>query len=207
MQARRQDLIRRDVGFGALYDTEKAKLVSSSETLAMMEKHEVDKAVVFGFPWHDLDRCREGNDYVLESMHQYPDQLIGFITLPWERSDAVLKECERCLAGGCKGVGELALYDSPLNDESMNQLDDLAHLLTEKNVPLLLHLNEVVGHDYPGKALIDLRAVQNFIAAHSDLTIILAHWGGGLFFYELMKEIRTLSGRVYYDTAASPFSV
>ena len=69
----------------------------------------------------------------------------------------------------------------------------------------MLHLNEVVGHDYPGKALIDLRAVQNFIAAHSDLTIILAHWGGGYFFFELMKEIRKLSGRVYYDTAASPF--
>ena len=75
----------------------------------MMEKHEVDKAVVFGFPWHDLKLCREGNDYVLETIQQYADQFIGFATLPWNSSDAALKECERCLAGGCKGVGELAL--------------------------------------------------------------------------------------------------
>ena len=205
MQARRQDLVLRDAGFGALYSNEKAKLIGVSETLAMMEKYQVDKAVVFGFPWHDLDLCCEGNDYVLENMHRYPHQLIGFITLPWKRSDAVLKECERCLSAGCRGVGELALYDRPLNDESMEQLNDLAHLLTEKNVPLLLHLNEIVGHDYPGKAQIDLRAVQNFIAAHPDLTIVLAHWGGGFFFYELMKEVRKISSRVYYDTAASPF--
>ena len=205
MQARRQDLVLHDAGFGALYSNPKSKLVGVTETLSMMEKHQIDKAAVFGFPWHDIDLCREGNDYVLESMQRYPDHLIGFITLPWERSDATLKECERCLDAGCKGVGELAIYDRPLDDESMHQLDDIAQLLTEKNIPLLLHLNEIVGHDYPGKAVIDLRSVQNFIAAHPNLSIILAHWGGGFFFFELMKEIRKLSSRVYYDTAASPF--
>jgi predicted TIM-barrel fold metal-dependent hydrolase len=35
--------------------------------------------------------------------------------------------------------------------------------------------------------------------------VILAHWGGGFFFYELMPEVARAAQRVYYDTAASPF--
>jgi hypothetical protein len=37
------------------------------------------------------------------------------------------------------------------------------------------------------------------------MNIILAHWGGGFFFYELMPEVARAAQRVYYDTAASPF--
>ncbi|MBI4790599.1 MAG: amidohydrolase family protein [Chloroflexi bacterium] len=34
--------------------------------------------------------------------------------------------------------------------------------------------------------------------------MILAHWGGGLFFYEMMPEVRKTLRNVWYDTAASP---
>jgi predicted TIM-barrel fold metal-dependent hydrolase len=37
------------------------------------------------------------------------------------------------------------------------------------------------------------------------VTVILAHWGGGFFFYELMPEVARITRNVYYDTAASPF--
>jgi hypothetical protein len=37
------------------------------------------------------------------------------------------------------------------------------------------------------------------------VTLILAHWGGGFFFYELMPEVARAAQRVFYDTAASPF--
>jgi predicted TIM-barrel fold metal-dependent hydrolase len=35
--------------------------------------------------------------------------------------------------------------------------------------------------------------------------VILAHWGGGLLFYEAMPELREQFRNVYYDTAATPF--
>jgi hypothetical protein len=38
-----------------------------------------------------------------------------------------------------------------------------------------------------------------------DLTIVCAHWGGGLPFYALMPEVRKAMANVYFDTAASPF--
>jgi predicted TIM-barrel fold metal-dependent hydrolase len=37
-------------------------------------------------------------------------------------------------------------------------------------------------------------------------TIVLAHWGGGVFFFNLLKrEIKDILENVYVDTAASPF--
>ena len=36
--------------------------------------------------------------------------------------------------------------------------------------------------------------------------IVLAHWGGGLFFFNLLKkEVKEQLRNVYFDTAASPF--
>jgi len=205
MQQNREALVFRDQGFRCIYENEKARMTGAEEVVRMLDREHIDKAVVFGFPWQDIELCRQGNDYVLESMTRFPDRLIGFITLPWNDSDATLKECERGLAAGSKGVGELALYDRPLNNDTMKQLTTIAQILEMKKIPLLLHINEPVGHDYPGKAVIDFRALQGFIATHPDLKIILAHWGGGFFFFELMPELQKISKNVYYDTAASPF--
>jgi predicted TIM-barrel fold metal-dependent hydrolase len=35
--------------------------------------------------------------------------------------------------------------------------------------------------------------------------VVLAHWGGGLPFYELMPEVAAATARVVYDTAASTY--
>jgi predicted TIM-barrel fold metal-dependent hydrolase len=43
------------------------------------------------------------------------------------------------------------------------------------------------------------------ILSFPSLPIILAHWGGGFPFYELMPEVAKVMANVYYDTAASPF--
>jgi predicted TIM-barrel fold metal-dependent hydrolase len=44
------------------------------------------------------------------------------------------------------------------------------------------------------------------IKRFSETKIVLAHWGGGLFFYSLMKrDVRETLRNVFFDTAASPF--
>jgi predicted TIM-barrel fold metal-dependent hydrolase len=204
MQHNRRDLLSRDEGFRVLYQNEKAKLVGAEEVIAMLDSMEIYRAVVFGFPWQDVELCKEGNDYVLESMMRFPDRFIGFINLPWGGSEEVLKECERGIASGAQGVGELACYHQPLNHTILQQGETLVKMVEQKGVPLLLHINEPVGHSYPGKVDIDLKALQDFIASHPALTIILAHWGGGFFFFELMPEIKKITKNVFYDTAASP---
>lgn len=205
MQQHRGELVSRDPGFRCIYRNEKATMCGAQEIVTMLERENIDKAVVFGFPWQEIEQCRRGNDYVLESVARFPNHLIGFITLSWDADDATLKECERGLAAGARGVGELACYHQPLTSDSIRHLDPLARMLSQKQVPLLLHINEPVGHEYPGKTITDLNALQNFIASYPDLPIILAHWGGGFFFFELMPEIHQAARNVFYDTAASPF--
>jgi predicted TIM-barrel fold metal-dependent hydrolase len=52
----------------------------------------------------------------------------------------------------------------------------------------------------------NLAQIYNFLEAYPSNRIVLAHWGGGLFFYSLMKrEVKDALRHVWFDTAASPF--
>jgi predicted TIM-barrel fold metal-dependent hydrolase len=62
-----------------------------------------------------------------------------------------------------------------------------------------------VGHRYPGKGTATPDRLLEFISANPDLKIVLAHWGGGLPFYELMPEVAEQTRNVVYDTAASTY--
>jgi hypothetical protein len=77
--------------------------------------------------------------------------------------------------------------------------------MEKKAIPLLLHTNETLGHLYPGKGSTPLERFYELILSFPNLLILLAHWGGGLPFYELMPEVAKAMTHVYYDTAASPF--
>jgi predicted TIM-barrel fold metal-dependent hydrolase len=63
-----------------------------------------------------------------------------------------------------------------------------------------------VGHPYPGKITLSLARVYQLIQASPGTRFVLAHLGGGLLFYELMKkEVREVLKNTWYDTAAAPF--
>ncbi|MEJ2671574.1 MAG: amidohydrolase family protein [Deltaproteobacteria bacterium] len=117
-----------------------------------------------------------------------------------------LREAERCLAAGFKGVGELAWYEEDLGEDLTSVLAPFAELCQHFRVPLLLHTNDPVGPRYPGKGALSLPALYEAIKAFPEVDWILAHWGGGLPFYGLMKkEGPEVLRRVYFDTAASPY--
>ena len=62
------------------------------------------------------------------------------------------------------------------------------------------------GTQYPGKAPMTLAEIYRMVQRFPDNVIILAHWGGGLPFYHLLKmEVKEALKNVYVDTAASPF--
>jgi predicted TIM-barrel fold metal-dependent hydrolase len=53
---------------------------------------------------------------------------------------------------------------------------------------------------------VTLEQIQKLAATFPDNRIILAHWGGGIFFYHIMKkQLKQTLKNVWYDTAASPF--
>ena len=44
-----------------------------------------------------------------------------------------------------------------------------------------------------------------FCLNHPEVKVIFAHFGGGLWIYEMMPEMKLALKNAYYDTAAAPF--
>lgn len=191
--------------FQLLYNSHKARLVGVKELLYHMDEHHIDISVVFGFPWQSAEIFERHNDYILEAVARYPDRFIGLACMDPCHPDAP-DEARRCLDAGLRGVGELAFYQSGLDAESRDNLHPIMELCKERHAPVMIHTNEPVGHDYPGKAPMTLKEIHLLIKRFGHNQIILAHWGGGIFFYGLLKkEMSDDLANVYFDTAASPY--
>ncbi len=191
--------------FQLLYDSPKSRLITAADLVRSTDESGVDKSVTFGFPWKKEAYFKKNNDTVLESVAKFPDRLIGLCCVDMYSKGAA-KEVERCLEAGLSGVGELAFYQSGIEPEALKMLEPVMALCRGKNVPVMIHTNEPVGHQYPGKTPNTLAQIYELAKKFPENNIILAHWGGGIFFYTLLKkEVKETLKNIYYDTAASPF--
>ena len=203
IMARREECLVRDAWFRELYTDPKARLCAADELVAEMDRSEVDRAVVCGFGWRDMEFCRIENDYVIESVARYPDRLIGFcIANPLAGAEAV-QEIERCAAHGLRGLGELMPDGQGYRLEDEKVMAPIVEVTVAHDMLILTHCSEPVGHLYPGKGMVTPSQVARFAHFFPQATLVCAHWGGGTFFYELMPELSGIMDRVYYDTAAS----
>jgi len=201
----RSKYIDSDPCFAILYSEKNAKLATADELIASMDKAGVDISVIVNIGWTTHELCIETNDYILESIARYPQRLIGFCTVQPHSYEAAIAEIERCAQAGIRGVGELRpdiqLFD--LGDTEV--IGPLIKVIKKHKLILLTHASEPVGHGYPGKGTITPDMLYPFITSYPDLTIVCAHWGGGLPFYALMPEVKQTMNNVFFDTAASPF--
>lgn len=201
----REGLFPREPGFRLLYGGHESRLAGVGDLIRDMDEGGISRSVIFGFPWEEKDHFQRHNDYIMESVQRYPDRLIGFCCFSLMSPEAA-GETERCLEMGLSGVGELAAYGSGLTPEIISGLKDVMILCRRYHVPVLLHVNEPVGHDYPGKAPMTLDQVYRLVKTYPSNRIVLAHWGGGLYFFALMKkEVAESFRNVWFDTAASPY--
>jgi len=191
--------------FELLYRSPKSKIVGAKAIIDSMDEQGVNKSVVFGFPWKNSKTFQEHNDYIMKAVAKYPGRLVGLCCFDPSYKDAI-EEVNRCIDGGLSGVGELAFYQSALDEVALNQLTPIMEICQRMDLPVLIHTNEPVGHFYPGKAPNTLRQIYDLIKRFQDNRIILAHWGGGIFFFHLLKrEVKGIFQNVTIDTAASPF--
>ncbi|RJR42195.1 MAG: amidohydrolase [Desulfobacteraceae bacterium] len=192
-------------GFKLLYDQPKSTLIGAEDLLRQMDQEGVQRSVVFGFPWEKSDHFRRHNDYILESVARYPDRFSGLSCFS-PLSSLALMEAERCLEQGLCGIGELAVYHEGSMARAFRQLGEVASFCAGRNAILLLHTNESVGKHYPGKASAGVGEFYALLKDHPATRFVLAHWGGGLFFYALMKkEVKETLRNTWFDTAATPY--
>jgi uncharacterized protein len=195
---------RRDRWFGDLYEAPSAKMIDAVELMSAMDSAGVALAIACGWPWLDPGLCREHNDYLANAAHASNGRL-SWLGIVAPASPDATAETERCLALGASGIGELNADAQGVDIAQPGLLADVAAVLIAADRPLLLHASEPVGHRYPGKGTATPDRLLSFLAANPDLRVVLAHWGGGLPFYELMPEVAALTRNVVYDTAASSY--
>jgi predicted TIM-barrel fold metal-dependent hydrolase len=169
-----------------------------------LRENGIDKALVGGFPFQDEDCARRYNDWLISECQKYPGILYPLVTFD-PRAKFAVPLAEYYLDNGAYGLGELCVYDESLSPYVIMQLSELCRLCKLKDAPILVHVNEPIGHKYPGKAPIELKEIYQLVLASHGAKLILAHFGGGLPFYaSLKKELKEALRAVRFDPAARP---
>lgn len=177
---------------------------NADDLIRRMDETGINQSWVFGFAFNDLGLCKVCNDYVIDAVRRYPTRLKGFASIsPMARG--FVAEIERCADAGLIGVGELFPQGQNFTLDDLRQTWRLAAVLSERNLILNVHTAEPVGHDYDGKGNVGPKEAAGFCINHPDVKVVFAHFGGGLWLYESMPEMRLYLRNAYYDTAAWPF--
>ena len=202
---RDQELIsRREPYFDLLTHNRVHKWGTADDLIRRMDETGIDQSWIFGFAFKDLGLCKVCNDYVIDAVNRYPGRLKGFASIS-PRARGFTAEIERCADAGLIGVGELFPQGQVFALDDIRQTWRLAAVVAERRLILNVHTAESVGHDYAGKGNVGPKEAAGFCMNHPDVKIVFAHFGGGLFLYECMPEMRLYLKNAYYDTAAWPF--
>ncbi|MFA5375348.1 MAG: amidohydrolase family protein [Dehalococcoidia bacterium] len=205
MRDNRERYIGSDPLFARIYANPKAKIADCDGLIAKMDEEGIDRAVVMNANWSSLWLVQETNDYILESIARYPKRLVGFCSLPPTNDKERIAELERCVRAGIRGIGEMRPEFQGLDKGDEPVLDSVIKIALQHKLMLCIHASEPVGHDYPGKYTFTPEKIYRLILRYPELTMILAHWGGGMPFYALMPEVKTAMKNTYVDTSASPY--
>ncbi|HUG14023.1 MAG TPA: amidohydrolase family protein [Thermomicrobiales bacterium] len=202
--ARRDAYRARDPWFAQLYENPRAALASPDDLLASMDRAGIERSIACGFPWADPGVCREHNEWLAEVRATWPER-IDFLAIVVPQSASAVADAERAFAVGAAGIGELNADAQHFDLRHPATVTDLMVYCREMDKPVMLHASEPLGHPYPGKGHSTPEALYTWLTAFPDQPVVLAHWGGGLPFFELLPEVHAVTRHVAYDSAATTF--
>lgn len=198
-----RDIYLDDPGFKLLYSSEKSVVTDHAGLADYIFQNRLSGAAAMSFPWYEEKHCLRQNEYMASIAGR--NNLYPYGMIPSGGTKSVRSYAEEIKGSGLYGIGEIAFYNGGMTESNVKFLRELLEASVEFSLPVCLHLNEPVGHQYPGKYEPSLSVVYELIKSVPDAAVILSHWGGGMLFYELMPEVRETLKNVYYDTAASPY--
>jgi len=177
---------------------------TAEEMLKAMDDAGVQQALLLGWYWENEATCRWHNTLIAEWIVTAPERFIGFAAIyPGGKKADVVEQCNYAKSLGLCGIGELHPGVQQFNASSEGW-QALANWCVEHHWPINIHATEVAGRSHPGAVPTPLNEFVKMTQIHPNLKLILAHWGGGLAFFELNPFLRKRLKNVYYDTAASP---
>jgi predicted TIM-barrel fold metal-dependent hydrolase len=168
-----------------------------------MDRAGIEKAVLLGWYWERQETCELQNQWYIDWTRAHPDRLLGFAAVQPNSGRRGLDNVRRALDAGLCGIGELlpSAQHFTFADEYWGRLVALA---IERRAPITLHVTD--PFIFPPGFFVRSTPLGDFlklVRAFPKAVFILAHWGGGIPFYELNARIRERFKNVYYDTSAS----
>ena len=202
--AQRAQLLEQDTWFAEAFGHPKAKMTTVDDLIISMDKAGVDLSIVVGWPWRSNELCARHNDYLAESAQRYPDRIkwLGIIN---PSAAAAIDEITRCTDLGAIGFGEINADGQGFSWQNPEDFEEALTAIAALGLTVMTHTSEPVGHIYPGKGLAHPQAILTAIETVPVVKWMLAHWGGGLPFYELMPEVKLACANVSYDSAATSY--
>ncbi len=187
-----------------IYDEERAKIATREDLLQVIEDENLYGAVAMGFTWQVPAYAELHNRYLAAACERSGKKIWAFGSIALEPG-TIARQVASIHEMGLSGVGEISFYREGMKGDNPGILGRVLEEATVYGLPVCVHVNEPVGHIYKGKYSPDIDILYEIIANYTGVPIILSHWGGGLFFYELMGEVKAALSHVYYDTAATPY--
>ena len=203
LRPRREKYLARDATFRDLFASPKARMATAERLIRRMDEDGVDLSVVMGIGWTDIELARAANDYLIEAVTKYPDRLIGLAGVNPVWGAEAVHEARRGAEAGLRGIGELHPDTQGYDLGDLDTMAPLMEVVREHNLIVTTHSSEPVGHEYSGKGKTRPEILWRFIQNFPDVSIVCAHWGGGLPFYALMPEVADALDHTYFDTAAT----
>ncbi|HQO40271.1 MAG TPA: amidohydrolase family protein [Spirochaetota bacterium] len=202
----RREYFLSDAAFSLLYAENQSRMADHSDLLLYMDENFIDHAVAMSFPWHTQKFCNLHNEYMAATMKQHSGRVscFGMVAVNSGR-DQVKQQVREIKSAGLAGIGELGFYAEGFTPENAEFTRHVLEAAGTESLPVCLHINEPVGHMYSGKYQPRLDELYIILKEFRDVKVILSHWGGGLFVYELMPEVKDSLKNVWYDTAATPY--
>lgn len=174
---------------------------SAEETLEQMDLAKVSKSLLLGWYWEHSATCRWHNQLMKSWMDKANNRFIGFASI--FPSEAPIDQLEEASSMGFRGVGELHPTIQGFSENKENWYA-MAEWCSDKKWPINLHVTEAMNLSHAGYVSTPFQDYLDLATHFPELKIILAHFGGGIPFFEQNPKIKTLLKNVYYDTAACP---
>jgi uncharacterized protein len=175
---------------------------TSAVLLRDMDRAGIEKCVLLGWYWENQETCDLQNGWFNDLIKVHPDRVLAFAAVQPRAKRAALDSLQRALDAGFCGIGELFpqaqefAYDDPY-------FARVLQIAAERDLPVNLHVTDPLILTTAASRPTPLENFVRLAKDFSSVKLILAHWGGGLPFYELNPHLREILRNVSYDCAAS----
>ncbi|MEG1642091.1 MAG: amidohydrolase family protein [Synergistaceae bacterium] len=200
----RDKIAEKEPWFDILTQSKVHKWCTAEELIVQMDQDGIESSFVTSFAFYDQGLCKIANDYVLDTAKKYPGRIQPLAVISPVRRGAT-DEIARCADAGAVGIGELFPDGQHIDISDSSDTWRLAAECDERNLFIMIHTAEQAGHQYNGKGKTGAVEAAKFVRNNPLTKVIFAHFGGGLWAYEAMPEMKLALSNTYYDTAAMPW--